>query len=245
MAVPRVVISGIGVSAIGRKLERSGLQLTLDAIAAAVADAGLERTDVDGLATYPGPIVNYIPGLVGPDLYEVADAMRLSLGWHLSTPQGCGQIAPVVGAVMAVAARLCRHAVVFRTVTESSGQAGAGRGGIGAGLAEADGPLGWLLAVGAMSAANWAALHATRHMHEYGLTKEQLGWVAISERAHAARNADAVFTEPLTMDDYLAARMITWPFGLYDCDVPVDGSTAVVVSRADVARDLPHPAVRK
>jgi hypothetical protein len=104
----QVVISGIGQSVIGRKLERSGLQLTLDAITAAVTDAGIGLSDVDGLATYPGPIVNYIPGLVGPDLYDTADALRLSLGWHLSTPQGCGQIAPLVSAVMAVAARLCR-----------------------------------------------------------------------------------------------------------------------------------------
>jgi acetyl-CoA acetyltransferase len=237
----QVVISGIGLSAVGRKLERSGLQLTLDAIGIAVADAGLDLTDVDGLATYPGPIVNYIPGLVGPDLYEVADALRLSLGWHSSTPQGCGQVAPVVGAVMAVAARLCRHAVVFRTVTESSGQSGGARGSIGAGLAEADGPLGWLLGVGAMSPANWAALHATRHMHEYGLTKEQLGWVAISERCHAARNPDAVFTQPLTMDDYLASRPISTPLSLFDCDVPVDGSVAVMISAAETAPELRSP----
>ena len=65
-------------------------------------------------------------------------------------------------------------------------------------------------------------------MHEYGLTKEQLGWVAITDRAHAALNPDAVFTEPLTMDDYLDARPITSPLSLFDCDVPVDGSVAVV-----------------
>jgi acetyl-CoA acetyltransferase len=237
----QVVLSGLGQSAVGRQLGRSGLQLTLDAITAAVADAGLELVDVDGLATYPGPIVNYLPGLVGPDLYDVQDALRLSLGWHLSSAQGGAQIAPVIAAVLAVAGRLCRHAVVFRTVTESSGQSGGGRGGLGLGLSEVDGPLSWLLCVGALSPANWAALHATRYMHEYGLTKEQLGWVAIAERRHAARNPDAVFTEPLTMEDYLGARPISSPLSLFDCDVPVDGSVAVVISAAEEATGLRKP----
>src|SRR4030095_17233851 len=61
---------------------------------------------------------------------------------------------------------------------------------------------------------------------------------------HAPSNPDGVFREPLTLDDYLRARMVSWPFGLYDCDAPCDGSTAVIVSSADVARDLPKPAVR-
>src|SRR6266568_7871129 len=82
--------------------------------------------------------------------------------------------------------------------------------------------------LGAMSAANWLALHAVRHMHEYGTRREHLGEIALTARAHAALNPAAVYREPLTMDDYLGARMVTWPFGLYDCDVPVDGSTAVV-----------------
>ena len=237
----QVVITGLGQSAVGRNLPRSGFQLALDAIAAAVADAGLTMADIDGLATYPGPVVNFMPGFVGPDLYEIQDALRLSLGWHLSTPQGGAQITPVMEAVLAVAGRLCRHAVVFRTLTESSGQAGGGRSGIGANLPEADGPLAWLLSVGALSPANWAALYATRCMHEHGLTREQLGWVAIAERRHAAGNPDAVFTDPLTMDDYLAARPISTPLGLFDCDVPIDGAVAVVVSAAETAPELRRP----
>src|SRR5439155_651736 len=77
-----------------------------------------------------------------------------------------------------------------------------------------------------------------------GTRRGRLGEIALPARAHAALHPAAVYREPLTMEDYLRARMVTWPFGLYDCDVPVDGSTAVVVSAADAARDLPHPAVR-
>ena len=98
-----------------------------------------------------------------------------------------------------------------------------------------------LLAAHAYSAANWLALHARRHMHVYGTTKEQLGWLAINSRSNAALNPRATYRDPLSMDDYLSARMISDPFGLLDCDVPVDGSVAFVVSAAAAASRLRPP----
>src|SRR5918999_6444949 len=71
-----------------------------------------------------------------------------------------------------------------------------------------------------------------------------LGWVALNGRSNAARNPEAIYRDPMTMDDYLSARPISSPFGLYDCDVPCDGAMAVIVSDASVAGDLPKPAVR-
>jgi acetyl-CoA acetyltransferase len=133
--------------------------------------------------------------------------------------------------------------LVYRTVSEATAAAGTGRLGIGAGSRSIGGFGAHLIPYGAMSAANWIACHAVRHMHEYGTTREQLAAVALAGRKHAALNPDAVYREPLTLEQYLAARLVSWPFGLYDCDAPCDGSTAVIVSRADVARDLPHPAV--
>lgn len=237
----KAVLSGVGQSQIGRRLPRSGFQLTLDAIQAAVADAGLTGADIDGLATYPGPIVNLSPGFVGPELYEIQDALGLELNWHLAAPQGAGQLAPLMQGILAVAGGLCRHAVIFRTVTESSGQAGGRRAGLGAGLSEMEGSIGWLSAVGAVSPANWIAMYAHRHMHQFGTTKEQLGAVAITARTHAARNPDAIFRDPITMEDYLSARKISTPLSLFDCDVPVDGSTAVVVSTAAAIPYLRRP----
>jgi len=73
---------------------------------------------------------------------------------------------------------------------------------------------------------------------------EMLGMIAVNGRANAARNPRAIYRDPMTMDDYFAARMITTPFGLFDCDVPCDASIAVVVSDASVTADLPKPAVR-
>ena len=93
----------------------------------------------------------------------------------------------------------------------------------------------------AYSAANWLAMHCRRHMHMYGTTKEQLGHLAINSRRYAALNPLAIYHNPITMDDYLNARSISEPFGLLDCDVPIDGSIAVVVSSVDYAADTPNP----
>jgi acetyl-CoA acetyltransferase/uncharacterized OB-fold protein len=240
----RAILSGVGQSQIGRRLFRTDLDLTCEAALKAIADAGLTAKDIDGLACYPGPMGAAAPGFAGPGTPEVQDALGLQLGWHGSGGEGPAQLAPVMLAALAVAAGLCRHALVYRTVTEASAAAGTGRLGIGAGARSVSGFAQWVIPFGAMSAANWLALHAVRHMHEFGTKREHLGEIALTGRAHAALNPAAVYREPLTMDDYLRARMITWPFGLYDCDVPVDGATAVVVSAADAARDLPHPAVR-
>lgn len=232
------VISGLGQSKIGRRVPRSAYQLTVDAILSAISDAGLQPSDIDGLATYP--VVPLNPGFAGPDLYDVQDGLGLELNWHLGVAQGPAQFMSLFPAVTAVAAGLCRHAVVYRTTTEASAQAKGRRRGHDETVSEADGVLGWLLAAGTLSAANWTAFYVNRHMHEYGTTKEQLGWIAVTERDHAKRNPDAVFREPLTMEDYLGARVISTPLSLYDCDITVDGAIAAVVSAAETVEDLPQ-----
>lgn len=239
----RAIISGVGQSAIGRRLFRDDLDLTCEAALEAIADAGLTADDIDGIACYPGPVQGG-PGFAGPSIYDVQDALGIDVRWHVSGLEGPAQISPIIHATLAVAAGLCRHALVYRSVTEASAAADTGRRGIGAGSLAIGGFTAFFIPFGAMSAANWLALYARRHMHEFGTKREHLGMIATTARRHAAFNPKAVYREPMTMDDYLAARMISEPFGLYDCDAPVDGSTAVIVSPADCARDLPKPAVR-
>ena len=240
----RSVISGIGQSQIGRRLYRSGLDLTVEAALRAVADAGLEVDDIDGIATYPGGGSPAGVGFSGPGTPEVQDAMRLSVNWHSGGIEGAGQLAAVVNATLAVGAGLARHVLVYRTVTEASAQGSGGRQGIGAGDGGIGGTMQWSLPFRAYSAANWLALNAQRHFHEFGTTPEQLAMIAINARANAALNPTAIYTEPMTLDDYFDARMITTPFRLFDCDVPVDGSTAVIVSHADHAPNVDHPVAR-
>ena len=239
----RAIVSGIGQSAVGRRLGRSDLDLTVDACLQAVADAGLTRDDIDGLATFPGAGVG-TGGFAGPASPEVQDALRLRLNWHDGGLEGPGQLRAVFAACMAVAAGLARHVLVYRTVTESSAQGSGHRQGIGGsgggrGIPRMAGPMQWTLPYGAVSAANWIAWIAQRRVHEYGLTRQQLAQIALNARANAAKNPKAIYRDPMTMDDYLAVRMITTPLCLFDCDAPCDGSTAVVISHADYAPDAP------
>nr|MDT0665438.1 thiolase family protein [Micromonospora sp. DSM 115978] len=95
-----------------------------------------------------------------------------------------------------------------------------------------------------MSAANWIGVNASHYFWRYGGDRAStLAPIALTARANAARNPNAIYAAPLTLDDYLAARMISSPFGLYDCDVPCDGAIAVVVSAIETAADRPKPAV--
>jgi acetyl-CoA acetyltransferase len=87
-------------------------------------------------------------------------------------------------------------------------------------------------------------MHAQRHMYLYGTTKEQLGWLAVNSRRNAGLNPLAVYRDPMTLDDYMNARPVSTPFGLYDCDVPIDGSIAFVVSTREHGADTPGPAIR-
>jgi acetyl-CoA acetyltransferase len=102
----------------------------------------------------------------------------------------------------------------------------------------------WSLPYGAPSAANWIAMMAMRHFHEFGTTREQLAQIALNARRNAGLNPKGVYRDPMTLDDYLGVRMISYPLCLYDCDVPADGSTAVIVSRPDRAGDLRKPPLR-
>jgi acetyl-CoA acetyltransferase/uncharacterized OB-fold protein len=234
----RVVLSGVGRSALGRRLMRDPLSLAVDACLAAVDDAGLTLDDIDGLSTYPGPGAM---GMSEGGVTAVEEALRLHPTWINGGGDLPGPGGSVIAAMLAVANGLCRHVLCFRTVWEST-YATLGLGGMGGRVSGTHGE--WRMPFGAVSAANWIGVNANLYLHRYGATREMLGWIALNGRANAARNPAAIYRDPMTMDDYLSARPITTPFGLYDCDVPCDGSTAIIVSDASVAGDLPKPAVR-
>lgn len=236
-----VAITGIGQSVIGRRLGRSGLSLTVEAALAAIDDAGLGVADIDGVATFPGEAAD--PGLAGCGVWELRDALDLQLRWFQGSPQSSGQLGPLIDGCMAVACGLATHVLCFRTVCEATAQRSGGRAEVvGRQLAVSDWRR-WLVPFGAASAANWIALYAQRHFDLYGTTRDHLAAIACNSRANAARNPLAVLRTPLTMDDYFASRMISTPLCLYDCDVPVDGSTAVIVSGRDRAADSRHDPV--
>ncbi|MEE8508797.1 MAG: thiolase family protein, partial [Myxococcota bacterium] len=181
----RAVIAGIGQSAIGRRLNRDPLELTLDACVAAIEDAGLTRRDIDGLATYPG-VMSGNPGFTGAGVTEVHDALRLELNWFTGGLELPGQLGSVINACMAVACGLATHVLCFRSVWEATAQGKGGRAGIGVGSGgggggfRASGMMEYSLPFRAYSAANWIALFAQRHFHEYGTTREQMAQIALN-----------------------------------------------------------------
>ncbi len=244
----RSVVSGIGISRIGRRTGIPDLELTMESATAAIVDAGLVPADIDGLAT-----------LGDTPLADAAGALGIRPGYTGGGFDTGGLLSPVMGACLAVAEGRARHVLVYRTVQMVGGSIAPDPARTHAApvaprsesappaapaMANVMGDMGPLLAYHAYSAANWLAMHCRRHMHLYGTTKEQLGWLAVNSRRNAALNPLAVYREPMTMDDYLGARPISTPFGLLDCDVPVDGSIAFVISAADHASDCPHLPLR-
>ena len=240
----RAAFTGIGQSDVGRRLGRDPLELTLDACVNAIDDAGLTREDIDGISTYPGAMATPA-GFSGAGVVEVQDALRLNLNWFTGGPELPGQLGSVINAIMAVSCGLATHVLCFRSVWESTA---ATRGGVvqtnASGEIQVGGFMTWMLPFGAGSAATWIAMFAQRHFHEYGTTREQMAQIALNARKNAARNPKAIYRDPMSMEDYFNARMITTPFCLYDCDVPCDGGTAIIVSRLDAARDLRRPALQ-
>jgi acetyl-CoA acetyltransferase/uncharacterized OB-fold protein len=238
-----VVLSGVGASRIGRRLMLDPLALTVQACREAVADAGLEMSDIDGLSSYPGGALEAGFGEGGVTALE--SVLRVRPSWYNGGAETFGPGGSVIAAMLAVSAGLARHVLCFRTVWASTHaellKQGEIRMGDGARSAS---DMAWGMPFGATSAAHVLAQNAQRHFHRYGTTRETLGWIALNQRANAARNPEAIYRTPLTMDDYLGARPITTPFGLYDCDVPCDGAVAVVVSAAETAGDLASVPVR-
>ncbi|MFB4309738.1 OB-fold domain-containing protein [Actinomadura sp. GTD37] len=236
----KVAITGIGTSEIGRRQLRPPLALTVDACERAVADAGLAMSDVDGLSTWPG--AGQLSGFGEGGVTALEDALGIRPTWYNGGGETFGPGGSVIGAMLAVASGMARHVLCFRTIWESTYNELVKAGRIappsgGGGMMDA------LLPFGAVSAAHTLAQTAQRHFDRYGTTRETLGWIALNQRANAAINPAAIYRDPLTMDDYLQARTITTPFGLYDCDVPCDAAVAVIVSARDAARDLPRPPV--
>ncbi|MET8976556.1 OB-fold domain-containing protein [Streptomyces sp. NPDC004539] len=235
----KAVITGTGATRPGRRLMVPPLQLTVDACEKAVTDAGLTFDDIDGLATYPG--AGPFGGFGEGGVTALESALGLRPVWYSGGGETFGPGGSVISAMLAVASGLARHVLCFRTVWESTYAELIKQGKLPA--PQQAGFEGWFKPFGAVSPAVMLAMGAQRHMHRYGTTRETLGRIALNQRAGAARNPDAIYRTPLTMDDYLSARPIATPFGLYDCDVPCDAATAVVVSAADAATDLPGKAV--
>jgi acetyl-CoA acetyltransferase len=235
-------ITGIGQSEVGVRLQRSPLLLTVDAIREALTEAGLHIGQIDGVSTYPGRSSAYLGfSPIGAD--ELIDALGIRARWHLGSLEISSQLGAVAAAAMAVRTKQARHVICYRTVYEAAAMSRPEeypplrRDRV-------DGYSQWLTPFNAYSAANWTAQYAMRHVKRFGLTREQLAQIALTDRANALLNPRALVREPLTMEQYLAARMISTPLCLFDCDRYTDASTVLIVSAGDAIDEVECTPIR-
>ncbi|CAL9304963.1 lipid-transfer protein [Streptomyces sp. SudanB182_2057] len=230
----RAAIAGIGATEFSKDSGRSELRLAVEAVRAALDDAGLTPADVDGLVTFTMDTSPEITVAQACGMGELSFFSRVHYG-------GGAACATVQQAALAVATGLAEVVVCYRAFNERSGR----RFGAGVRHREpsAEGvALGWTLPFGLLTPASWVAMTARRYLHAHGLTPEAFGQVAVVDRAYAATNPAAYFHgRPITLADHAASRWIAEPLRLLDCCQETDGGQAVVVTSLERARDLPHP----
>lgn len=244
---PAAAICGVGQSAYGRKLGRSGIDLAADALGAALTDAGLSPGDLDGLlVSFGSPF--------GVDADTLAYALGLDLRFYSQTwAHGRFTATCIQHAAMAVAAGFADVVACLATVSYSGtsrpGRPRRGRGSAVGGDSdreggrEAGGGHGEDPVVGMTSPGAGAALAAQRYFARFGATSEQLAAVPVAFRKGAVLNPAAVMREPLSVEQHQASRYVCEPLRLFDYCLVNDGAACVLVTSAERARDLRPPSV--
>jgi acetyl-CoA acetyltransferase len=231
-------IVGIGATEFSKDSGRSELRLAVEAVQAALADAGLGPGDVGGLVTF-----------TMDSNAEVAVARELGMAELTFFSQigygGGAACATIHQAAMAVTTGAADVVVCYRAMNERSGRR---FGQVSAGAAAAPTSSGidnsWHYPIGLSTPAGTVAMLARRYLHVYGATSADFGVVAVADRKHAATNPAAWFYQrPITLADHQASRPITEPLRLLDCCQESDGGVAIVVTSLERARDLARPPV--
>jgi acetyl-CoA acetyltransferase len=231
------VIAGIGETQFSRDSGRSELSLATEAIKKAVDDAGMDMQEVDGFISYRMDTTGW-PGFLALNL-GINDITY----WGESNGGGNATCATVAQAVAAINAGLARTIVVYRSMNGRSGrrfgQAWSTDAWVGGGEDNEE----YAMPFGLMAPVQVYALRASEYMRRFGLTSEQLGWVAVTTRRRANENPAALMHDkPMTIEDHQSSRMISSPLRMLDCCLETDNASAVVVTSAERGRDLPGPS---
>ncbi|GAA4532597.1 thiolase C-terminal domain-containing protein [Nonomuraea ferruginea] len=216
-----VIAGAAETDEVGRLPGHSTMELHLEAARNALADAGMSKDDIDGIATVgtPGPI-------------QVAHALGITPSWLDGTGVGGSSfLFHVRHAAAAIRAGLCR------TVLITHGESGRSRIGAPRFSMAPDSLMGQFeMPYGVMGPTTTFTLTALRYMKEFGLTHEQLAEVAVAQRRWAHLNPRAMHRDLITVDDVLASRIVAYPFHLLECCLVTDGGGALVVTSEDLAR---------
>lgn len=242
MLAQEAYITGIGQSEVGVRLTRHPLLLTLDAIKEALDEAGLTIGQIDGVSTFPGKTMSFL-GFSPLGATDIIDALEIRVSWYNGAIEISSQLGAVGEAAMAVKTGLARHVICFRTVYEAAALARPDEYPP-RNMSAVEGDAQWSVPFYSISAANWTAQYAMRHFRKFGMTREQLAQIALTDRANAALNPRALLRKPLTMDEYMSSRMISSPLCLYDCDRFTDASTVLIVSAGDALDEVSCTPIR-
>ena len=236
----KTAIVGVGYSQLTRNSQKPLGLLTVDACRAALEDAGVAPEQVDGLATYPEAPFHGAGVKDGEDIVSVAYLLNhLSLAedvrWYAQIETGM-IASPVIEAVNALVAGACNYVLIWRSLHQPRGRYGAWTSNRAAGESQ------FMAPYGCTSIFQWHAMQWQRYMHKYGATREHLATFVVNSRRNANLNPRAFFyTTPMSHDDYMASRWIAEPLCLFDCDIPVEGCVAIILTTAERARDLRNP----
>ncbi len=236
----KVAVLGLGYGRITRDPPSPDKTLGDEAVETcmgAIADAGLQVQDIDGITSYAEGRNDADDGVLGVSPQYIWRRLKLPIRWGEVNNKFVGS--SLVEAHNAIAGGACRYALVWRAVDfprgRRYGQPDARR---------AQGAGQFVLPYGAGGGYMLHAPTATRYFHKYGATREDMAAFVVSNRKHALMNEHSYWSqnrpETLTREDYLSSRMIADPLCLYDCDIPVRGTIAFVLGPAEAAQDLPH-----
>jgi acetyl-CoA acetyltransferase len=234
----QVAVAGIGATDFSKDSGRSELRLAVEAVAAALGEAGIAPRDVQGMVTFSADTNPEIDIARSLGLGDLTFFSRI----HYGGGAACGTIQQ---AALAVHAGVADVVVCYRAFNERSGHRfGAGSQGRPATPSAENAHMASYIPVGLLTPASWVAMAAQRYLHVNGATSEDFGRVAVADRRHAAANPKAYFYEaPITLADHQASRMIVDPLHLLDCCQETDGAQAIVVTSLERARDLPSTPV--
>jgi acetyl-CoA acetyltransferase len=222
-------IVGVALAGLGEAPGRSSEEIAVEASVKALAEAGLTTRDVDA-------VFGALPGNSNPlSALLIAEALGIQPAFtDNSRTGGSAFLSHTLTAALAVREGLCETALIFYG---SNQRTASGK------LVSSVQPFAHEAPYAPIFPATSYALAASRHMHEYGTTREQLAAVAVAARAWANLNPEAFARGPLTVADVLASRMVSSPLTVRDCCLVTDGGAAVVMTRADRARHLPRKPV--
>lgn len=204
------------------------MELATQASKLALDDAGLSLADVDGLFICTPD--DFLAGLT----FAEALGLRPKFTDNNRTG-GSAFMSHVVTAALMLDAGMIDTALIAHGSNQRSGAGGK--------LVSAARSSSWEAPYNPLFPVSSYALAAARHMHQFGTTREHLAHVAVAARSWANQNPEAFATGPLSIDDCLSARMISTPLSAKDCCLVTDGASAIVMTRADRARDLKRPPI--